>query len=417
MNKFKAMGPVVRAYRAVIIIGLSAFFIELGYSIINISTLPVYLTQELHAVRFLGVLLGTQEAFDTLSRPFLGALGDKIGRRYLVIIGPLFSAITAMITVHISLGFLFILRIIDGFAAGALWTSVFAETADITGLNNRNTAVGIVYVGYIGALAIGPLFGGLADHYFGHYFHKTGEAAFVLASIIFILGSGIAFFIFKSKKTKTILEIEKFYFSIKDILYSFQYYTRLIILAYLFFMSIGFLAPLAKVYAMQRYGITDLAFGYALAPVAAILGILSIPLAHLGDRVGIKKSIMFGSAVAAIAAGFLVWSRGIVPAAIESIFLGLGFIAIIPAWISFITKIAPKHHKGQVLGIIGFAEGFGALTGASLSGVLFSIRNFKINFLDIQALNLPFFCAFIVLCVTTVLIYFWIYRSEGSHRF
>jgi MFS family permease len=100
---------------------------------------------------------------------------------------------------------------------------------------------------------------------------------------------------------------------------------------------------------------------------------------------------------------------------LSSGFIGLGFVVAMPAWLAFITEIAPTERKGEVLGVIGFSEGVGMLIGASLAGMLFALRGFRIAGLAVTALNLPFFLAAVVMSITAVSSYWLVYgKTYGA---
>jgi MFS family permease len=399
----------------VLLIATATFFCELGFSTVNISTLPVYLSEELHAVEWLGLILGFQNLCDTISRPFLGALGDRYGRRWIVISGPLLSAVTAAVTVYISIGVLFGFRVIDGLAAGALWTSVFAETGEITDEKRRNTAMSIVNAAFIVALACGPLIGGLLDHYAGRCFPHIGQPAFLFSSLALVVGSAVAYGIFRPRKWERPHTGERrpgLGFRAGDLLFTARTFPKVMVLAFLLYIGVGILVPLIKLYAMDRYGISELTFGYVLAVEAILVGILAVPLSRIGTRWGAHKAVFWGIAWVAAALWLLTYSGNIWLVFVSAGFIGVGIVLALPAWLAFITLISPPNRKGEVLGVIGFAEGMGWLVGSSLAGVLFSFKTFHLAGLNLTAVNLPFFLASSSLTVTAVLSYIWVFRGK-----
>jgi MFS family permease len=415
---FKAWWDSIKYFRPVILIAVAAFFCELGFSTINISTLPVYLSVELHAVKWLGLILGLQTLCDTLSRPVLGALGDRIGRRWIIIAGPLLSAMTAAVTVYISIGVLFGFRIIDGFAAGAMWTSVFAETGDITDLKHRNAAMSIVNIAYIMALALGPLAGGLLDHYLRAHFPHTGQPAFLFSAAALITGSAVAYKVFRPKElmrpnnTGAGRGVPRLGFRMHDLLYTVKNFPEMMVLALLFYIGLGLILPLIKLYAIDRYHMTELSFGKVLAIEAMILAVIAVPLSKIGTRWGVRRAIGLGLIWIAGALWLLTYAGAIMLVFLSAGLIGLGFVVAMPAWLAFITEIAPGERKGEVLGVIGFSEGVGMLIGASLAGMLFSLQGFRIAGLAVTALNLPFFIAAVVMSITAVSSYWLVYGKK-----
>ncbi len=149
-----------------------------------------------------------------------------------------------------------------------------------------------------------------------------------------------------------------------------------------------------------------------LAIEAIILAILAVPLSRIGTRRGPHRAVFLGIIWVAAALWLLTYSRAIFLVYVSAGLIGLGFVLALPAWLAFITEIAPQHRKGEVLGVIGFSQGVGMLIGSSLAGVLFAREGFTLKALAIDSQNLPFFLAGTVLAGTAALSYFWIYRRK-----
>jgi MFS family permease len=407
----------VEYYRRVIIFAGATFLCELGFSTVNISTLPVYLSEELHAVQWLGVILGLQMLFDTLSQPFLGALGDRIGRRWIVATGPLLSAVTAAVTVYIPIGALLLFRILDGLARGAMWISVYAQTGDITDKRHRNTAMSIINIAYIMALALGPLTGGLLDTYLRKYFRHIGQPAFLFSSLCLMIGAVVALRVFPAKArepgprtARSPLRIFKEF----DLLYTVRTFPHIMVLGFLIFCGLGLIVPLIKLYALDRYGISSLTFGYVLAIESILVGLMAVPLSRIGTHWGAHRAVFLGLVWITAALWMLTYSRVILLVFVSAGLIGMGIILALPAWLTYITQISPPHRKGEVLGVIGFSQGVGMLIGSSLAGILFALKHFRQRLLGLNAVNLPFFVAAVVMALSVLLSYWWVYRAGAN---
>src|SRR6185369_16212125 len=97
--------------------------------------------------------------------PF-GIAGDRIGRKWLIIAGPLISVFTSLLTllVHPSQWYFFVaLRILDGLGAAALWPSALAMIADVVEEDRRSQAMSMFNVTYLVGVALGPIIGGAAN--------------------------------------------------------------------------------------------------------------------------------------------------------------------------------------------------------------------------------------------------------------
>ena len=145
---------------------LSTIFIDvLGIGII-IPVLPFYVRSFHVSDAVVTLLFAAYALFSFFSAPFLGMLSDKIGRRPILIGSIVSTAIGWLVFAKAkTIAWLFIGRIIDGFAAGNITT---AQTllADIAKDDKERS----VNMGLFGALfgvgfIIGPAVGGLLAHF------------------------------------------------------------------------------------------------------------------------------------------------------------------------------------------------------------------------------------------------------------
>ncbi len=411
-RRFRGFGPVI-------LIAVASFFFQLGFSTLNISTLPVYLAKELHKTQWLGLILGFQMFFDTVSRPFLGVVGDRLGRRWIVIAGPLLSAATAAVTVYISIGVLFIFRIIDGFVAGAQWTGIYAEAGDITDERHRNTAMSVINVASTLALALGPLAGGALDKAFGKRFPHVGQPAFLFSAVILVVGSGVAYKVFRPRPRKARLDTRAALrqgFGPRNLMFTVRMFPYLMIIAFLIYVGLGLVMPLMKLYAIDRYGMTELSFGYVLAIEAVLIGAVAVPLSRIGTKWGANKAAFLGITWITLALWLLTYSPWLILVFISAGLIGLGMVVALPAWLAFITLVSPPDRKGEVLGVIGLSQGVGMLLGSSLAGFLFARRHLKIPALAITSQNLAFFVSAAVLTLTSILGYGWVFKREARRE-
>src|SRR5437667_3347328 len=149
--------------RVVIRLALVAAFAEAAYAIVNALALPVYVKNELDAEIHLGLIVGSFLLAEALLKGPMGALSDRVGRRNVLIVAPLGSAIAAFAITWVrapfslsKLAFLMGVRAFDGIAAAALWTTMYAAVADQVPEERRASAMSTLTVSYLAAFAIGP---------------------------------------------------------------------------------------------------------------------------------------------------------------------------------------------------------------------------------------------------------------------
>ena len=170
--------------RPTIPVALIALFAELGYAVLNNSTLPVYLKDGLGIdPAFIGPIMMPFFMSELLKGP-LGVLADNIGRKPLMVFGPAVTIFTPLVftLIHYHRGSLALpaliafgfLRLLDGLGASALWPAMFAYLGDMVKPDKRASAMSVLNVVYMIGLALGFLAGGFVDDTFGPVL--SGEA-------------------------------------------------------------------------------------------------------------------------------------------------------------------------------------------------------------------------------------------------
>ena len=184
---------------AVLPVVLIAACAELGISVLNNSALPIYFTQGLKiSTSVLGFLMVPFFISEVLFKSPLGVLGDRFGRKPLMLGGALVSVFTPLIliTTHydplattavITLIVFGFLRALDGMGQAALWPALYAYVGDVVAEKKRGAAMGVLNVVYMLGLALSFLIGGFVDDNFGPLFtHKAtfGEQMYKLGEKI-----------------------------------------------------------------------------------------------------------------------------------------------------------------------------------------------------------------------------------------
>jgi DHA1 family multidrug resistance protein-like MFS transporter len=182
-DKDKA-GSVGDWLRPTLPVAFIALFAELGYAVLNNSTLPVYLKDGLGIdPAFIGPIMMPFFLSELLKGP-LGVLADQIGRKPLMVAGPAITIFTPLVftMVRYHAGTVFLpalivfgfLRLLDGLGASALWPAMFAHLGDVVKPEKRASAMSVLNVTYMIGLALGFLAGGFVDDTFGPVL--SGEA-------------------------------------------------------------------------------------------------------------------------------------------------------------------------------------------------------------------------------------------------
>jgi MFS family permease len=116
----------------------------------------------------LGFLYATYAASVLVVTPFFGYLGDRIGVRFMMLVGVAFAAAASLFfaSAH-SFEMLLAARLCQGAASAAVWTSGLALVAE-TYRERRVEMIGYAFTGSTAGLVLGPVVGGALYHHAGY---------------------------------------------------------------------------------------------------------------------------------------------------------------------------------------------------------------------------------------------------------
>lgn len=409
---------LLREYKILLILASAAALAELAYAVLNLSGMPMYVGKTLGRLSQIGFILGAFLGAEALSRPMLGALGDRIGRKPLMLAGPAITAVTAYLTILYRgpyvLPYLMGLRVLDGLGSSALWMNAFAAIADVVGENRRSAAMSVLNMTYMGGMSMGFLLGGVVND----HFHSL-LASFYLASGLFVLAFLVLLIFFpwtpKSAQHSDVLAHEApVDFKPSHILRSFREVPDMVVMAVVTFVGMGMLTPIVKYYAFDHLGLSETAFGIVVAPIAACMGLFAVPLGHLGDRYGKTTAVCWGLFAAAVAMWVLALYKILILVALAGIVIGLGFTVAFPAWNALVLSCTSARRRGEVLGAVGLAQGLAAWLGTLVGPLIYNSDALSFPRLGIVNYNVPFWLSAISISGGTVICFTWVCAKRAG---
>lgn len=398
-------------------IGVVAMLAQLGWMALNFSALPMWVQFGMHKGQYLGVITGSFMLTEAILRPYLGALSDKYGRKPFMLAGPLISMFTAVATIYAGTPLLMILlRALDGVGLAAFWPSSFAAMSDAVDEKYRSTAMGILNGTQMAGMALGLLFGGMANDLTKSWL-KPLTGAFYFVSIIFFLTLVAGLLLFpKEKKGQHHAHVgETPHIPVKDeVQGAMRIVPDMLVLSIVVFAAMGLLMPIVKLYATEQLGMSETQFGALVAPLAAILGLFAVPFGHLADKWGKMVSVSYGMMLCAISMWLIAIFKSMAVMVVASGMLGFGFVLAFPSWMAVISLAAPKERRGQIVGAVGLTQGVGAMIGVLVAPFIYASDWMSLPRLGVVHYNLPFYLCAVLLSVGTVMTFTWIARLRGE---
>jgi MFS family permease len=261
---------------------------------------------------------------------------------------------------------------------------------------------------YMLGLAVSMLMGGFADD-FAHTRHLLripAQASFYLVSLLFLITAVAAFFL-APHRTREELEAhheDQGTLTLSDVYHGIKAVPDLMVIAFVAFFGVGLLMPITKYFAMDEFHLTETGYGWLVLPVALAIAIASLFAGGLSDKWGRARSVRLGIGVAAVGMWAVTVSHVSWELMAAAIFLGVGFVIGMPAWLAFVADISAPRIRGTIIGTLGGALGIGAVVGASLGAYLYKRVDLTILGHHVNSHYSPFVVSALALTATFIMV-------------
>lgn len=215
----------------------------------------------------------------------VGNLGDRYGRRPIILIGLVIFLIGSIFCVfaeaywHMLLG-----RILQGIGVSGPVVLSYVVIADLYSTEKQQKIMGSLN-GIIGlAMACAPVVGSYVNYYYS--WQGNFSVLLILAVVCFILG-----FIFlpKSQKNPTVSLSLKEYIPIVQTKTTFYYIATLVLVLQGFWIFVG----MSPIFYMEELGVSLTDFGFYQGALAGSFSLISLNSRYLLNRFGQKKCFSF----------------------------------------------------------------------------------------------------------------------------
>lgn len=366
---------------------LVALLAEIGYAVLNMSTMPVYLRNDRHfgEASAVYVFCGFLLAEAAMKGP-MGHLADRIGSRRLMMIAPLLTVGTSIATLFLphfdpkvgeptEVLLFIILRLIDGVGAAMLWPAAFALMGNSVPDGKRQEAMSLLNMCYLVGIALALPIGGFVEDTTARLLkNNLGSHAggIILAALLFALVSVTVKRVVHTDARPT-HDDEHSGGGIKDLLATWKQIPSYLLLAMITFAGIGFPMGIIKLLAQDEFKLSATAFGALVMPAAIAMALFSVPISKLGEKLGRSRAVHVGMFCCAVGVT-LIALGAFFPAfrspwllAVGGLPVGFGFLLTIPAWLASVSDLNPAKRAANI-GAVMTAQGVGALIGAPLGG-------------------------------------------------
>jgi MFS transporter, DHA1 family, multidrug resistance protein len=359
------------AKRNLIIMWFANFFIAgsmtmvLPFISLYIGTLGDF--SEEYVQQWSGLTFGITFVTAFLFSPFWGRLGDRIGRKKILICSGLGMAFSIFLMGYINtVHQLFILRMFMGIFAGFISMSqAFISTQ--TPKESAGRVLGTLQTGNITGALLGPLLGGVLADSFGYSntFHWTAITIFISALLVM---NTKEFRIDLKKDTKML-------YSRKEVLlHIIQNPILLAVLIISTFVQIAHFSiqPILSLYVKELHGPENIALFSGIVFSAAGLGNLMMTRkwGEIADRFGYIKILIILLVIGGIIYIPAAFVTNIWQLCIIRFVLGITLGGIIPLRVAYIRQEAPITMQGEVLGYNTSLTFLGNVIGPMMGGMI-----------------------------------------------
>jgi MFS family permease len=329
-----------------------------------LPVLPVYITHHLHGNNLtVGIVVGIFAASAVLARPIAGRLGNRLGRRLLMVMGAALVGVSLLLYGTEGLAVLVLLRLVTGAGEGLYFTGSTTLVADMAPPDRRGQVLSYFSVALFTGLGVGPVLGQAI------YARVGASAAFTAAGGLALVSSLVATRVPSSRMAGQPAEATGHFLNRQAIgpglvltlgimgITAFQAYTPL----YVERLHMG-----GPEYVFLLYAIVVL--------VTRIVG------APLSDRVGVPRVATAATSLIVVGLSVMALWGTAVGLYVGTVPFALGISLQYPALMTMVVNRVPSHERSSAVGT--FTTAFDLSQGASgvILGLVAAAAGFRMSF-------------------------------------
>ena len=368
----------------------NSFVAFLGIGLV-IPVLPTLMNELDISGSTVGYLVAVFALAQLICSPIAGKWVDQYGRKPMIIIGLfIFSVSELLFGLGQSVPVLFISRLLGGLSAAFIMPAVTAFIADITSMNERSKALGLMSAAINTGFIIGPGLGGFLAEI-------NTRLPFFAAAMFGGVAAILSLLLLKEpKKTSEVQQVDPLSgkASFRKIFQHIYFIAFLLI----FISSFG-LASFESLFSL----FVDHKFGFSPKDIAIVVtgGGLFGALAQLflfermTKKIGEISLIRYCFVMSAMLVFLVTVVNSYMSIMLTAFVLFVGFDLIRPAITTYLSKIA-GNEQGFVGGMNSMFTSIGNIFGPIVGGLLFDMN-----------LNYPYYFSTIVLVLGIIIAMFW----------
>jgi MFS family permease len=333
------------------------------------------------AAKVYGVFGTVWALMQFVAMPVLGALSDRFGRRPVILLSNLGLGLDyVLMALAPNLAWLFVGRVISGITAASVSTGM-AYVADVTPIERRSAAFGIVGVAFGLGFVLGPAIGGLLSSV---SLAVPGYAAAALAA-----ANGLAAFFVLPEPAAHVRAERRPHLEALLGGVSRPGIRRLILIYFIAILAFSGMEATFALLAVHRYGLDQRQVSYVFALIGVVATVVQGGLiGPLSRRFGERALLVAGLLLQAAALAALPYAGSVAGLLVATVPLAFGSSLTIPSLTSLISRSARAEDQGGTLGIGQSAAALGRIAGPISATHAYSQLSFAAPYLGGAALML-----------------------------
>ncbi len=352
----------------------------LGFSLI-LPLVPFYAKDFGASDTVVGLLVASYAAAQLIGAPILGRISDRVGRRPVLLVSILGTAVGfILLGVANQLWLLFLSRILDGLTGGNISVAQ-AYISDITDEKNRARGLGLIGAAFGLGFIIGPALGGFlstigGDLHYGAIHWPYALPAFCAAVIAIINLVAVAIFLPESlteERREEIARNPNTTFNLSNLRQAFRRPQVGPLLSTRFFFSLAFaiFQTVFPLYALNRLDLQANQTAYVLTYVGILVALVQgVAIGQLTKRFDERHLIIVSSVVMTFA--LVAWALTPSVIILLIVLIPLAFSGGIMNTVvnSALTKVVRVEEVGGILGLSAALESATRVLSPTVGGIL-----------------------------------------------
>ena len=351
------------------------FTLILGFSIV-FPLLPFY-AREFGASTFeISLVFAAFPLMQFIFSPFWGKLSDNVGRKPIILVSLLASAISFILYGFAgSFYHLLVIRIIHGISSSAGFATVHAAGADISTKENRAKTMGQIGAAFSLAIAFGPAIGGIFSSVSIQFpFFISAVVAFI--NLIFVYK-----FVPETIKEKTKkLDIFKGFVLLRVFSALRSNLTSVYLMSSVSFLSFSIVGVAYPIFALSNFNFGPVEVGLVFAGLGFSAAIVQgFIVGRASERFGEAKVIRAGLIFMMVSMAALSFVINPILSGLVLVLMSIGTALINPSVNSYISKHSKE--QGVALGTVGSFGSLSRFIGPLVVGTIYTVYGPTTTFL------------------------------------